>query len=59
MSKRKKLKYTLLLLLIVIILSSCSTTKSYNNCAVYPSGGKAVGTELEKIPYVGYENFWE
>lgn len=28
-------------------------------CAVYPIGGEKVGKELEKIPYQGFENFWE
>lgn len=42
----------------LICCSSC-TTANYNNCPAYPVGGKAVGAELENIPYAGYEDFWE
>ena len=59
MSKKRKLKYILVLLLAVIILFGCSTTANYSNCPVYPVGGPAVGQELEKVPYQGYERFWE
>ncbi len=46
-------------MLVVQSLSGCSTTANYNNCPTYPTGGKKVAVELEKVPYVGYENFWE
>lgn len=46
-------------MLSAMILFGCSTTASYNNCPAYPVGGQAVGKELEKVPYNGYENFWE
>lgn len=59
MSKKRKLKYILLLMLSAMILFGCSTPANYNNCPVYPVGGRAVGQELEKVPYQGYERFWE
>lgn len=58
MLKKRKLKYILSLMLLVLSLSSCSTTTSYS-CSVFPVGGAEVGKEIEKIPYEGYEHFWE
>lgn len=46
-------------MLLVLSLSSCSTTGNYKACTVFPVGGAQVGKEIEKIPYQGYEHFWE
>lgn len=59
MSMKRKLIYILSLILAVIVLCSCSTTVSYNICPSYPVGGEKVAEELEKVPYDGYEDFWE
>nr|DAP33449.1 MAG TPA: hypothetical protein [Caudoviricetes sp.] len=43
-------------------LSSCSATSSSCIQEVeieWPIAGEKVGKELQKIPYQGYENFWE
>lgn len=45
-------------MLVAMSLSCCTRVENYN-CPVYPIGGEKVGNELEKIPYVGFENFWE
>lgn len=42
-----------------MVLCGCSTTANYNNCPTYPVGGEKVAEELEKVPYEGYEDFWE
>ena len=47
-----------LLTLGAIMLWSCSSVE-YSECPIYPVGGKEVGAELEKVPYQGYEHFWE
>lgn len=59
MLRKRKLKYILSLMLLVLSLSACSTTGSYKTCTVFPVGGVQVGKEIEKIPYQGYEHFWE
>lgn len=59
MLKKKKLKSILNLTLLVMSLSSCSSITNCRPCTVFPKGGIEVGKELEKIPYEGYEHFWE
>ena len=59
MSKKRKLKYILLLMLGVICCLNGCTTANYNFCVSYPIAGEKVAAELEKVPYNGYENFWE
>lgn len=46
-------------MLLVMNLSSCSSLTSSRECIIFPPAGIKVGNELEKIPYQGYENFWE
>lgn len=41
------------------MLCGCTAKINSRPCAVYPLGGQKVGKELEKIPYDGFENFWE
>ncbi|MBO4294719.1 MAG: hypothetical protein J5896_04670 [Alphaproteobacteria bacterium] len=40
-------------------LSACSCKINYDNCPVYPKGGKKVGEELNKLSYSEYPNLWE
>lgn len=58
-SIKQNQKSILLLILIGIAFCGCTQTISSKPCAVYPIGGEKVGKELEKIPYNGFENFWE
>lgn len=46
------------MLIVMICLNSC-TSIDYNYCTTYPLAGQKVAEELERIPYKGYENFWE
>jgi hypothetical protein len=57
--KKKNRQFILLLILTAILLLGCTPKINSNPCAVYPIGGYKVGKELEKIPYAGFENFWE
>lgn len=59
MFQKKNLKYIPVLTLLVLSLSACSTAVNYNNCPVFPIGGKKVAEELKNVPYDGYENTWE
>lgn len=54
----KQIKFTARLILVASMLWSCSSVE-YSECPTYPIGGKEVGVELEKVPYQGFEHFWE
>lgn len=58
MFKKKQIKFTVRLILVVSMLWSCSSVE-YSECPIYPKGGQNVGTELEQVPYEGFEHFWE
>lgn len=60
MLKEKNQKYGVALTLIIMIcLSSCTQIDYKYNCPVYPIGGNAVASELERIEYEKLRATWE
>lgn len=50
------------MLSVMILLTSCCRTKCEVQAVPYyewPIAGKPVAEEISKIPYNGYEDFWE
>jgi len=59
MLKKKKLKYGLGLTLLLMSLPACSCKINYDNCPIYPVGGKSVGTELKRLNGAEYPALFE
>lgn len=49
MSDGGKMKFGLSLGCLLMLCSACSTTISYDNCPVWPVGGKAVGDVFRRL----------
>lgn len=59
MEKKLRTLLSIISMLVISFCCGCTPTMSSRPCPAYPVGGEKVGKELEKIPYSGFENFWE